>query len=132
MVFSLKKRRLFFVLPILVVILDQLLKHVAPQTVLNFGVFAGIAAAGGVTAAVNLVILLGLWWWWFFAEGPVEVVVIALVSVSNLIDRFTIGAVVDYIFVFGFWVNLADIVITCTLVWLVVRYFFLRRVLKVS
>lgn len=136
---ALKKHLLFFMIALLVLILDQLVKHIITaysisrdysfvkiQFVKNFGIGFGLlnlpVLRWAMVAAVSIIIIGILYYYSrsYLTINSLFVFSLALVlggALGNLIDRIMYGFVVDFID-FGFWpaFNIADSAITAGII----------------
>ncbi|HNP89569.1 MAG: lipoprotein signal peptidase [Microgenomates group bacterium ADurb.Bin219] len=130
--FLLKKSKIFLFLLLFLLIIDQLVKRqfiLQDRAILNSGIAFGLfSGSGELILAISVVLVIFLL---FFLKpsiirglGFVPVGLFAVGAISNLLDRFFWGAVVDY-FTLPFFpsFNLADIALVSAAIW------FLKKIL---
>ncbi len=109
---------------LLLLVIDQSLKlwlvHSYPELVsYNSGVAFGLG--NGLFVALGLMLLL--WSLWQARSLDLRLwLALALASCSNLIDRWRVGAVIDYLKISHLTVNLADLWIVGLVAWLGYRW----------
>lgn len=107
-----------------VIILDQVLKLSTETYTLNTGAFLGLKLPLVLLVIIHLSIVAGgclLFWTRQNRFGHWHLLLL-IASLSNLIDRVRLGAVVDYIKFTSIWFNLSDAIITVVLVVLILKY----------
>lgn len=117
------KIKLTVLLSVFIVVIDQILKLSVNPQVLNSGFFLGTQLPSGVLAIVHVSIVVG-GVYFVFREKPEFgewYLLLLLVSLSNLVDRLRLGAVVDYLNFMGIWFNLSDAIISLVLIIIVLR-----------
>jgi lipoprotein signal peptidase len=102
-------------------LVDRIAKHYVSPSVLNSGVAFGIQIDTRLQILMWMIVIAGLIYWWWRGEWLLFPAILA--AISNLIDRIHQGTVVDYLPVFGLWINLSDIVITGTVVLLILKLY---------
>lgn len=107
------------VLAVVIVLIDLILKAASLEVVENSGVAFGVDFPNSwLLVLFHILFVIVLLFWSRRVEQKILkgfLMFVPLVSLSNLIDRLFLGYVRDYIFVFGFHVNLADLAINAAL-----------------
>lgn len=102
-------------------LIDRIAKQYVLPNILNPGVAFGLEIDPRLHILIWIGVVAGLVYWWCRGEWLLFPAILA--AISNLIDRVQLGAVIDYLQLFGLWMNLSDIVITTTIALLILKLY---------
>ncbi len=115
---------LIFVAGVFAVFLDQILKLENVSSVQNSGVAFGLKL-GNVSWLIQLVVMIVMVMVilrlgdLFLRSG---LILILIISTSNLYDRLALGYVIDYWQLAGIWLNLSDMLISLVVAIMLLNY----------
>ncbi|MCA9388833.1 signal peptidase II [Candidatus Berkelbacteria bacterium] len=123
-----KKVYLSGLLLALIVVIDQSVKRLLfDQSVQNSGIGFGWLIGSNYPLMLSLSCLLtGIVAWFWYRSRSLSWLLVLAGALSNVIDRLLYGAVIDPLDLFGYSLNLADVVISAGVVLLVWRSFKMR------
>ena len=112
-------------------LLDQVSKYHALKYgfgFINEGVFLGFLLHCFIVPLLIIFLLLSIIYYYKF-QGGIFLTLIIVGGISNLIDRFVYGGVIDFISLWRLPIfNLADVMIVVGTAWFAVDFFFAKKI----